>query len=169
MKSQMQWWVLAVAVVGAMWLVGCGQKQGESSAPPAASPQQTAQQAAPVGEAAEHGESGEKITPAGTVKEIWVQVTEEQTKLSAAIQNGQLKDVHHLAFGIRDLVAALTEKATVSSPTLAPKLKGMVDQVQASATKLDELGDAGNLSGTQAEFDRLKNLLNAIKTMTVGK
>ena len=166
MKSQMQWWVLAVAVVGAMWLVGCGQKQGESSAPPAASEQPAAQESAPASEAAEEGESAEKITPAGTVKEIWGQIIQEQDKLSAAIQNGQLKDVHHLAFGIRDLVVALADKASAGTPALAPKLKPMIEQVKASASKLDELGDAGNLSGTQAEFERLNKVLNSIKTLT---
>ena len=170
MKHQVRWWVLAVAVAGALWLVGCGQKQNESSAPPAASQQSTAQVSAPAGESAEeHGESGEKITPASTVDGIWGQITQEQNKLSAAIENGQLKDVHHVAFAIRDLVVALADKAGAASPALAPKLKGMVDQVKASADKLDELGDAGNLSGTQAEFDRLKNVLSAIKIMTAGQ
>ena len=168
MKTEVRWWVLAVAVVGALWLMGCGQKPSESSAPPAASQEPTAQQPAPAGEAHEAGESGEKITPAGTVKEIWVQIILEQDKLSTAIQNGQLKDVHHLAFGIRDLVIALADKAGASSPALAPKLKPMVEQVKASASKLDELGDAGNLSGTQAEAAHLNILLNAIKTVAAG-
>ena len=169
MKIQMRWWMLAVAVMGGLWLLGCGQKQSESAAPQAASPQAAAQAAAPAGEAAEKEESGEKIAPAGTVKEIWAQVTQEQSKLAATIENGQLKDVHRLAFGIRDLVVALADKASASSPAVAPKVKGMVEQVKASAAKLDELGDAGNLSGTQTEVAHLNNLLTAIKTVTAVK
>ena len=128
MKSQARWSSLAMVVIGihvlalvviGTWFLGCGQKRTESQTTP-----QTAQQAS--GEAAEHGESGETIKPAGTVPEIWAQIIAEREKLSAAIQNGQLKDVHHHAFGIRDLVAALAEKASVSSPGTAPKLNGLV-------------------------------------------
>ena len=158
MKNQMRWSVLVVAMMGALWLVGCGQKQSESSAPPAT-----------TGEAAEPEASGEKITPAETADAIWGQIAQEQTKLSAAIQNGQLKDVHHLAFGIRDLVVALANKASAASPASAGQLKGLVEQVEASASKLDELGDAGNVSGTQTEAARLNTLLDAVKTLTAGK
>ena len=168
MKTHAQWWVLGAAVLGALWLVGCGQKQGDSSAP-AASPQATAQPAAPSGEAAEKAESGERITPAGSVQGIWTQINEEQSKLSAVIQNGQLKDVHHLAFGVRDLVVALADKASGGSPATASSLKNMVAQVKASATKLDELGDAGNLSGTQVEYGKLITVLSAIKAVAIAK
>ena len=77
----------------------------------------------------------------------------------------ELKDVHHLAFGIRDLVVALADKASAASPASAARLKGLVGQVKASASKLDELGDAGNLSGTQAEYAKLNTILDAIKTV----
>ena len=171
MKTEVRGWVLAVAVAvaGALWLVGCGGKQSESAAPPAASQQPTTQPAAPAGEAAESEESGEKIAPAGTVKEIWGQIAQEQDKLAATIQNGQLKDVHHLAFGIRDLVVALADKAGAEMQATAPKLKPLVDQVRASAGKLDELGDAGDVSGTQAEFSHLSEILNVLKGTTVAK
>ena len=82
------------------------------------------------------------------------------------MQNGQLKDVHHLAFGIRDLVIALADKAKAATPANESKLNGMVEQVKASASKLDELGDAGNLSGTQTEYAKLEVVLGAIKTVT---
>jgi hypothetical protein len=109
------------------------------------------------------------VMPAGTIAEIWTQVADEQGKLSAAIQNGQLKDVHHLAFGIRDLVIALADKANAASPSSAARLNGIVEQVKASASKLDELGDAGNLSGTQAEYAKLETILGTIKGLTGGK
>lgn len=155
-------WNLLAAVVGVLVLAGCSSKKSESEAPA------TSSQAAPSVEA-ERGESAEAVTPAGTAGEIWTQIGDEQSKLSAAIQNGQLKDVHHLAFGIRDLVVALADKATAASPALAPKLNGMVEQVKASASKLDELGDAGNLSGTQAEYAKLETILGAIKSVAGGK
>ena len=166
MKTQVRWWVFVVAVLGAPWLVGCGQKQSESSTSPAAPQQPTAQQSTPKGEVAGHEEGGEKITPAGSIKEIWGQIVLEQDKLSTAIQNGQLKDVHHLAFGIRDLAVALADKTHGLSAPDAATLSGLVHQVKHSASKLDELGDAGNLSGTQDEFTNLSNVLNMIKKAT---
>ena len=128
MNYQVRWWVLAVAVavVAPLWVVGCGQRESKSSTPGADSQQPTAQQSAPTGEAAEQEGAEAKITPGGSVSEIWAQIVEQQNKLWAVIQNGQLKDVHHLAFGIRDLVVALVDKASASSPGAAPKLNGLV-------------------------------------------
>lgn len=160
MRMNARWWMLTVLVIAALAVIGCAQKKTESETPP------VADQAAPGGEAAEHEVAGATTTPAGSVPEIWKQIEGEQAELSAAIESGQLKDVHHLAFGIRDLVVALADKAGVSSPAVAAKLKGMVEQVTASAGKLDELGDAGNLSGTQAEYAKLDNTLKAIRAVT---
>jgi hypothetical protein len=163
-STSTQRWTLAVVLIAAIAAFGCSQKKDEAAAPPVA--QQAPAPAAPSGEAAEHEENSPTVTPAGTLPEIWAQIEGEQGRLSSAIQNGQLKDVHHLAFGIRDLVVALAAKAGASTPAVAPKLDGMVEQVKASATKLDELGDAGNLTGTQAEAAKLDGVLKAIKTAT---
>ncbi len=160
-------WSLLAALVGFLVLAGCSSNKGQSETP-ASSSQAGPESAAPSGEA-EPGESAQTLAPAATVAGIWTQIAEEQGKLSAAIQSGQLKDVHHLAFGIRDLVVALADKANAASPASSAKLNGMVGQVKASATKLDELGDAGNLSGTQAEFAKLETVLGAIKSLTGGK
>ena len=162
MNRYMLRWNLLAAVVGVLVLAGCSSKKSESEAPA------TSSQAAPSVEA-ERGASAEAVTPAGTAGEIWTQIGAEQSKLSAAIQNGQLKDVHHLAFRIRDLVVALADKANTTSPATAAKLNGMVAQVTASATRLDELGDAGNLSGTQAEYAKLETILGTIKAATGAK
>jgi hypothetical protein len=167
MNSFTRRWSLLAAVVGILVLAGCSSNKSQSEAPAASS--QAAPQAAATSGENEHGGSAEAVTPAGTVGEIWTQIGDEQSKLSAAIQDGQLKDVHHLAFGVRDLVVALADKATAASPASAFRLNGMVEQVKASATKLDELGDAGNLSGTQAEFAKLEAVLSSIKSITAGK
>ena len=167
MKSFTRWSGPVVAVIGILLLAGCSSNKSQSETPATGS--QATPQTTSAGGEAEHGESAETVTPAGTIGEIWTQIADEQNKLSAAIQNGQLKDVHHLAFGIRDLVVALADKANAASPATAPKRNSMVEQVKASASKLDELGDAGNLSGTQAEYARLERLLGAIKSATGGR
>lgn len=157
----------AMAVVTGVALTGCSSKQGPSEAP-AATSQATPEAAAPGAES-EHGEAAEAVKPAGSIAGIWTQISEEQAKLSAAIEGGQLKDVHHLAFGIRDYVVALADQARQTAPATAPQLAPLVEQVKASAAKLDELGDAGNLSGTQAEYAKLGTLLTSIKVIAGGK
>ena len=166
MNVNLQKWVVVVTVMAmAMAVAGCSSKKGASETP-AASSQPPAE--APSGEAGHELTPG-MMVPAGTIPEIWTQIGEAQGKLSAAIQNGQLKDVHHLAFGVRDLVIALADKAKAAVPANAAKLDGMVAQVRASADQLDELGDAGNLGGTQAEYAKLETMLGALKAVTGSK
>lgn len=164
MHRYLKQWSLVAAVLGILALAGCASPKSQ---PEAASSQASTESAAPSEDA--HGESAEALTPAGTTGAIWAQITEEQDKLSAAIQDGRLQDVHHLAFGIRDLVVALADKANAASPAGASKLNGMVEQVKVSASKLDEFGDAGNLSGTQAENAKLEMVLSGMKAITAGK
>jgi hypothetical protein len=141
---------------------GCSQKKSASETPPVAE-QPPSQAPAPGG----HAQSETTATAAGSVQEAWTQIAAEQGKLSAAIQDGQLKAVHRLAFRIRDLVVALADKAGASSPPPAPKLAGQVEQFKASAADLAQLGDAGDLKGAQTEFAKLSAILDAIKS-TVG-
>ena len=147
--------------ITALAVMGCGGQKAQEETQPAAQ-----QAAPPSGEPAGHDAAGAPVTPAGSQHEIWTQIAEERAKLSAAIESGQLKDVHHLAFGIRDLVVAFADKASASYPAVAPELKNLVEQVKTSAGKLDELGDAGNLGGTQAEFVKFEKLLATIKSVT---
>lgn len=164
MNQCMRRWSLLAAVVGTLMLMGCSSNK-EKSETPAASSQAAPQAAAPSGEA-ESGESAETVKPAGTAGEIRTQIADQQVRLSAAIQNGKLKDVHHLAFGTRDLVVALADKAKAASSANAAQINDLVQQVKESADKLDELGDAGNLSGTQAEFEKLEKTLKAFNAVT---
>ena len=170
MSVNLRNWALVMAAAASVAVVvvtGCSSNKSQSDAP-AASSQAAPQAAAPSGEA-ERGESAEAVTPAGTIPEIWTQIAGEQAQMTAAIRNGQLKDVHHLAFGIRDLVIALADKAKAASPAITARIDNMVEQVKTSATTLDELGDAGNLSGTQAEYAKLEAILEAIKSVAGTK
>ena len=172
MMLNIQRWSLVTAIAGVFMIAGCSSNKRSSDAPAVASdaaPETAApQDAAPSG-VADHGDSAEKVTPAGTVEEIWTQISAEQDKLSAVLQNGQLGEVHPLAYGIRDLVVALADHAKAASPATASRLNGLVEQVKSSATRLDALGDAGNLSGTQAEFAKLNTTLLAINAIASGK
>ena len=158
MKIKAQCWTLALLVVGALWLLGCGKERTESQAPP-----DQARRALPSREAAEPRESSDTIATAVTVEGIWAQITAEQEKVASVIQNGRLKEVRHPADRIRDLVVALEDKAVVSSPEAAPRLKGLVEQVKGSAADLGEMGDAGDLKGAETESAKLNAILAAVK------
>lgn len=170
MKFQTRWWVLALLVAGTLWLLGCEQKKRESQAP-----QEAPRQVQPPGNAAEsggrgdaeRGGRGDTTTPAGSIAGIWTQIDAEQEKLSAAIQNGELRRVRHLALGISGLAVAVTDEASVRSPEKAPRLKSLLEQVKVSAGDLAEVGDAGDLKGTKMEFAKLNAILDAVKA-TVG-
>lgn len=150
---------LAVAALGALLLAGCSSSKTTTTTTETGTTSQSSPESA-----APHAESEAAVVPANTVAGIWAQVQSEQARLSTAIQNGQLSDVHVMAFGIRDLVEKLVDTANAESPAGAEKLNGLLSEVKASAAKLDEFGDAGNLSATQAEFAKLGATLNAINT-----
>lgn len=156
---------LAVVLgIGALAVVGCGaQKAQEETAqtPPVQTPA--------AGQETGHGDQGapaQPVTPAGTADAVWDQIAGEQKKLEAAIQNGQLADVHHLAFTIRDLVEALAAKTTGLANADAVALKQAVADVRACSAKLDEYGDSGNLGATEKEYARLGILLQQVKGLT---
>lgn len=156
---------LAVTLgIAALVVTGCG---GQKAQDEAAQAQPESSPAA--GQGAGHGEAGtpaQPVTPAATAAAVWDQITGEQKKLEAAIQSGQLPDVHHLAFSIRDLVEALAARTTGLSDPDAAALKKAVADIRASAAKLDEYGDSGNLGATEKEHARAAVLLQQIKTLT---
>jgi len=111
----------------------------------------------------EHGQAGEPQNSGATVHDMWTQITEEQAKLEAAIRSGDLANVHHLAFGIRDLAIALAAKATGPNAT---ELEKLVDDIKVSAGKLDEYGDSGNLSDVKKEYAKFQEELNSLRILT---
>ena len=93
---------------------------------------------------------------------IWLAINQHSGELKTMIASGQLKQVHHHAFAIRDLVAALP----AASPTLPAedkaKLESEVKFVTTLADRLDETGDTGDQAGSQANYDKLVTVLDAI-------
>ena len=176
MKSPWLVWRSAVApvAIGICVALGCAPAKDDehvpSRVPPATTQSRT--DSRPI-ESTHLGNSGPEASaaspnPAATVPGIWAQIADERVKLAAAIQDGQLKKVHHLVYAVRDLVVALVNKAGTASPVVAPRLDDLAAQVRTSARKLDQYGDAGNLRGARTEYARLVNLLEAIEAVTNG-
>ena len=160
MKRRILSWCLALALLLAMGVLGCGKKEGSESAE-----SERAEKA--KGEQTEHREAT-PIVPAATVPEIWAQIETERSILKTTVESGTLDEVQQLADRISGLVVAAAQKANAASPATAEQVNGMVDQVKASAAKLDELGDTGDRALTQAEFNKFSSVLDAFKNVVVG-
>ena len=151
---------LLVSFAGLLAIAGCSSGDRHSDSPAVAPP---------AADHAEHGESAESLAPAATVPGIWSQIETEQKRLADVIDDGQLDQVHHVAFGVRDLVIALADHAKGAMPASATQLDALVEQVKASATKLDAAGDSGDLGGSKAEFSKLGVTLESLRALTNTK
>ena len=125
-------------------------------APPASPPEATPTPAM------EAEEAGAPTAIPDSADGIWLAIDQHSSELKTTIASGELKQVHHHAFAIRDLLAALP----ANSPTLPAeeqaKLENEVKFVTTLADRLDETGDAGDRVGAQANFDKLQKVLSGI-------
>ena len=107
-----------------------------------------------------------------TSEAIWRSIDKETELLEALIQAGKFEEVHHRAFAIRDLVAALPSRSgSLPSDKLA-KVKTNAQFVATLAQRLDATGDAKDKTGTESNFKKLQGVLSAIRAdypKTVGK
>ena len=150
---------LALAVV----LAGCGHGGGES-AKEAAHEDPTTRASGTTTHGAEG--KGAVVAPGATAAAIRAQLQERRLALETAIHEGRLAEVHDQAFAVRDLVIALHEKAGVAPGTTHEEVDAKLAELKASAGKLDEYGDAGNLSGAESEFVKFNAVVSAIDAAT---
>lgn len=163
--SMRRFTIVALVLAAALWIASCSKSQPPKETASTQEQHEMAPGQAEHGEADEHG-AGESVTPAGTPQEIWTQITDQQRQLEAVLQSGELAHVHLLAFNIRDLSVALAQKSSGLAAGDAAKLQQTVEQVKASASKLDEFGDAGNLTGVKDEYVRFQQELADLKRST---
>ncbi len=107
-----------------------------------------------------------------TSEAIWRSIDKETELLNALIQAGKFEEVHHRAFAIRDLVAALPSRSGSLPPDRLAQVKANVQFVATLAKRLDATGDAKDKAGTESNFKKLQGVLGAIRAdypKTVGK
>lgn len=114
--------------------------------------------------AAAAGKAEEKVSIPATSDAIWPSIDKETEQLAAVIQSGRLEEVHHHAFAIRDLVAALPAKSASLGPDKVAQVKANVKFVNTLAERLDATGDAKDKAGTEANFQKLKTVLKTIRS-----
>jgi hypothetical protein len=126
-----------------------------------------------------HRDEHDEATPMATVEEgpathaeqkipatldgIWQAIDQNTAELEKMIQGGSLEDVHHLAFAVRDLVAALPERSKALPAENLAKVTGSVKFVDTLADRLDASGDANDKVGTQANYEKLIKVLESIR------
>lgn len=158
---------LATALVLVGFLSGCNRSEAPSitNATPAPAPEATSAPAnpAPTPEATTAGETeAAPVAIPDTADAIWLAIDEHSAELKTTIESGSLGEVHHHAFAIRDLVAALPAHSPALPAEDQAKLAGEVKFVATLASRLDETGDAGDKAGSQENYDKLVAVLNGI-------
>ena len=104
--------------------------------------------------------AADKIAIPDTVPAIWASIGKQQADLNAAVQAKKLADVHHLAYNIRDLVAALPAKAAADKKA---RVEGASKNMAALADKLDAAGDNSKQADAEAGVKQLDALLKQLK------
>ena len=94
---------------------------------------------------------------------IWQLIDQEAEETTKAIQSGALKDLHHHAYTIRDLVAALPDHSGSLPADKVTKVKADAKFVATLAQRLDAAGDSNNKAASISNFDKLKDMLKTIR------
>lgn len=98
-----------------------------------------------------------------TVPALWQAIDKKSAELQQTIQHGSLADVHHVAFAVRDLVAALPAKSTTLPAEKQAAIKAGVKFVATLAERLDASGDANDKAGAQSNYDKLTKVLSQLR------
>lgn len=98
-----------------------------------------------------------------TSEAIWQSIDKETEQLAALIQTGKFEEVHHHAFAIRDLVAALSARSDALPGDKLAQIKTNSKFVATLAQRLDATGDAKDKVGTGSNFNKLQKVLSAIR------
>ena len=99
-----------------------------------------------------------------TIEGIWHAIDAKSAELKKTITAGKLDEVHHQAFAIRDLVAALPARSSSLPAEKLAKVQGGVKFVATLAERLDATGDANDLAGTKQNYDKLIALLESMRS-----
>lgn len=107
-------------------------------------------------------EAEEKAIIPETSDAILQAIDVKSAELKKTIDGSMLDDVHHQAFAIRDLAAALPAKSASLAADKLAKLKGETKFVATLAERLDATGDAKDLAGTKSNYAKLTAVLASI-------
>lgn len=116
-----------------------------------------------------HEAKAEKLVIPKTLPAVWSAVTEHQKELHEVLAAKKLEDVHHHAFAVRDLVTALSTKASGLSAENKTALNKSISRVASLAKLLDEAGDSGDSAKVATLVVKLDAELKAIEALYPAK
>ena len=114
---------------------------------------------------AKHEAVTEKLEIPKTLPALWGAVITHQKDLHDVLAAKKLEDVHHHAFAVRDLVAAMAVKSTMLAAEKKTALKKSVSRVSSLAKLLDEAGDAGDSAKVASLVVKLDTELKVIENL----
>jgi hypothetical protein len=120
----------------------------------------------PLAQAAE--KAGSQVQIPASSEAIWKSIDKETEQLATRLQTGKFEEVHHHAFAIRDLVAALPARSGVLPGDKLAQIKTDSKFVATLAERLDAAGDAKDKTGTEANFQKLKGVLKSLRANYPG-
>ena len=122
--------------------------------------------ASPIGPLTAYADGNEAVVKVpATIDGIWAAIDQHSAALDKDIQTGILDEVHHQAFAIRDLTAALPALSQSLAADKLAQLNSNLKFVATLAQRLDATGDAGDRVGTQANFAKLKKVLEEMRVI----
>lgn len=109
-------------------------------------------------------DEGEKaITIPDTPAAIWQSIDSEVSEMNEMIQAGTLKELHHHAFAVRDLVAALPAKSASLPGDKLAKVKSDGKFVATLAERLDAAGDSNDQAASASNLEKLQKVLASLR------
>ena len=115
---------------------------------------------------AEEHEKGEKTKIPETAEGILKAIHTEHGELKETVAAKKLADVHHHAFAIRDLAAALPAKAAADKKAAVEATSKNIAKL---ADALDKAGDDNDAPATAAGMKKLEPLLKMLDTQFAAK
>ena len=98
-----------------------------------------------------------------TSEAIWQSIDKETPILDTLIRTGKLEELHHHAFAIRDLIAALPSRSGALPAEKIAQIKASGKFVATLAERLDSAGDAKDKAAAASNLLKLKEVLKTIR------
>ena len=114
-------------------------------------------------------EQAEKTKIPKALSAVWTAVTDHQKELHGVLAANKLDDVHHHAFAVRDLVAAMPAKSNSLPAEKKTELTKSSSRIASLAKLLDEAGDGGDSAQVATLVTKLDGELKAIESLYPAK
>ncbi|MBI1215841.1 MAG: hypothetical protein GC185_08495 [Alphaproteobacteria bacterium] len=98
-----------------------------------------------------------------TAAGIWRSIDQEMDEMSTLVTAGTIGDLHHHAFAVKDLVAALPSHSPELDNTALEQIKRDEKFVAILAERLDKAGDTNDKDMAVSNLAKLKKILKALR------